>query len=147
MYSATALKTELNAQGGRISSQREMILNVFQDLPQGKHLSATQLHKLLVQQDHPIGLPTVYRNLKLMSHMGILRELELPHGRKHYELSQPYKNRHHHLICVKCNQTIEFNNNSILKIGKSQAKQAGFRLIDSQLTVQALCPRCYRESG
>lgn len=135
MYSANTLKAELNAQGGRISSQREMILNAFQTLPQGQHLSAAKLHKLLLKQDYSIGLPMIYRNLKLMSHMGVLRELELPQGRKLYELNPPYHHRHHHLICVKCNQTIEFQNNSILRIGKSQAKEAGFHLLDCQLTI------------
>lgn len=144
MYSSNSLKAELNQKGWRLTPQREIILTAFQNLQKGKHLSAEDLYELLEQQGNSISLSTIYRNLKLMSHMGILRELEFAEGHKHYELNQPYPNHHHHLICVKCNQAIEFKSDSILKVGKSKAKHAGFHLLDCQLTIHALCPRCQK---
>lgn len=142
MYSSNSLKAELNEKGWRLTPQREIILTAFQKLQKGKHLSAEDLYELLKKQETPISLSTIYRNLKLMSHMGILRELEFAEDHKHYELNQPYPNHHHHLICVKCNEAIEFKSDSILKVGKSKARQAGFNLLDCQLTIHALCPLC-----
>lgn len=144
MYTSNALKAELNERGWRLTPQRETILTVFQNLPEGQHLSAEDLHDLLQEQGEPISLSTIYRTVKLMSHMGILRELEFAEGHKHYEINQPYPHHHHHLLCVKCNKTIEFKSDSILKIGTKTAQKAGYHLLDCQLSIHAICPQCQR---
>ncbi|NEQ26045.1 MAG: transcriptional repressor, partial [Microcoleus sp. SIO2G3] len=115
IYTATSLKAELNERGWRLTPQRETILQVFQNLPEGNHLSAEDLYNYLHRQGENISLSTIYRTLKLMARMGILRELELAEGHKHYEINQPAPHHHHHLICVRCNKTIEFKNDSVLK--------------------------------
>ena len=143
-YTASSLKAELNSRGWRMTPQREKILHVFQNLPKGDHLSAEELHALVEQRGEPISLSTIYRTLKLMARMGILRELELGEGHKHYEINQPYPHHHHHLICVRCNKTIEFKNDSILKIGSKTAEKEGYHLLDCQLTIHAVCPSCQR---
>ena len=143
-YTASSLKAELNARGGRLTPQREKILHVFQNLPKGNHLSAEELQELLDKRGEGISLSTIYRSVKLMSRMGILRELELAEGHKHYELNQPYPHHHHHLVCIQCNKTIEFNNDSILKHSLKQCEKEGFQLIDCQLTVMAICPEALR---
>ena len=143
-YTASSLKAELNARGWRLTPQRETILHVFQNLPRGNHLSAEELHGLLDQRGENISLSTIYRSVKLMARMGILRELELAEGHKHYELNQPYPHHHHHMVCIQCNKTIEFKNDSILKHSLKQVEREGFQLIDCQLTVMAVCPEALR---
>ena len=144
IYTATSLRAELNERGWRLTPQRETILHIFQELPQGEHLSAEDLYHRLVGQDEGISLSTIYRTLKLMARMGILRELELGEGHKHYELNQPYPHHHHHLICIRCNATIEFKNDSILKTGAKTAQKEGFQMLDCQMTIHAVCPKCQR---
>jgi Fur family ferric uptake transcriptional regulator len=143
-YTASSLKAELNERGWRMTPQREQILQVFQNLNKGHHLSAEDLYQLLQSENQHISLSTIYRTLKLMARMGILRELELAEGHKHYELNQPYPYHHHHLICVRCNKTIEFKSDSILKVGSKTAKKEGYHLLDCQLTIHAICPTCQR---
>jgi Fur family ferric uptake transcriptional regulator len=48
------------------------------------------------------------------------------------------------LVCIQCNKTIEFNNDSILKHSLKQCEKEGFQLIDCQLTVMAICPEALR---
>lgn len=143
-YTASALKAELNERGWRMTPQRETILNTFQNLPKGEHLSAEDLRDLLADEGEQVSLSTIYRNLKLMARMGILRELELAEGQKRYEINQPSPHHHHHLICVRCNKTIEFKNDSVLKVGSRTAKKSGYHLLDCQLTIHAVCPTCQR---
>jgi Fur family ferric uptake transcriptional regulator len=143
-YTAASLKSELNSRGWRLTPQRETILHVFQNLPRGHHLSAEELYNVLQQRGEPISLSTIYRSVKLMARMGILRELELAEGHKHYELNQPFPNHHHHLVCIQCNRTIEFKNDSILKQGMKQVEKEGFQLIDCQLTIHTICPEALR---
>ncbi len=143
-YTSSALKAELNERGWRMTPQRETILKTFQNLPEGTHLSAEDLCDLLGKEGDPISLSTIYRNLKLMARMGILRELELSEGQKRYEINQPAPHHHHHLICVRCNKTIEFKNDSVLKVGAKTAGRSGYHLLDCQLLIQGVCPTCQR---
>lgn len=138
-YDVTALRAELNAKGWRLTPQREKILNTFLTLTQGHHLSAEDLHIQLTNQGEKISLSTVYRSVKLMTRMGILRELELAEGHKHYELNQSQEH-HHHLVCVQCNKTLEFEDVSINQHSIQQCQQQGFELIDCQLTITTICP-------
>lgn len=143
-YTAASLKSELNDRGWRMTPQRETILTEFQNLPSGEHLSAEDLHDRLEEEDAGISLSTIYRTLKMMSRMGILRELEFAEGHKHYEINQPAPHHHHHLICVRCGKTVEFKSDSILKVGSKNAEKEGFQLLDCQLTIHAVCPPCQR---
>jgi Fur family transcriptional regulator, ferric uptake regulator len=143
-YTADSLRAELHEKGWRLTPQREIILQVFQELESGKHLSAEDLQEFLAGQGHNISLSTIYRTVKMMARMGILRELELAEGHKHYEINQPSPHHHHHLICVSCNNTIEFRNDSILKIGDKTAKKEGYHLLDCQMSIHAICPACQR---
>jgi Fur family transcriptional regulator, ferric uptake regulator len=143
-YNAASLKAELNSRGWRMTPQREKILHVFQNLPKGDHLSAEELHDTLEEKEEGISLSTVYRSVKLMTRMGILRELELAEGHKHYELNQPYPHHHHHIVCIQCNKTIEFKDDTILKHSLKQCQKEGFQLIDCQLTVMTICPEALR---
>jgi Fur family transcriptional regulator, ferric uptake regulator len=144
VYNAASLKSELNERGWRLTPQRETILQIFKNLPTGKHLSAEELYNMLQGDGERISLSTIYRTLKLMARMGILRELELAEGHKHYEINQPYPHHHHHLICVRCNKTVEFKNDSILRTGTKTAQREGYHVLDCQLTVHAVCPACQR---
>lgn len=139
----SSLKSELHDKGSRMTTQREIILKVFQELPQGHHLSAEELHNCLVRQGSSVSLSTLYRTVKLLARMGILRELEFMETHKCYELNQADPD-HHHLICVKCHKAIEFESKSVTNIGVKTAHQEGFHLLDCQLTVHAICPQCQR---
>lgn len=139
-----SLETELKEWGYRLTPQRRKILSIFQRLPQGKHLSAEDLNTCLQHQQERISLSTIYRTLHLMVYMGMLRELELAEGHKHYELNRPYRDHHHHLVCILCNRTLEFKAPFINGIGVEQAESEGYRLLDSQLTLYGTCSDCAR---
>lgn len=143
-YTAEALKAELNSKGWRMTPQRQVILQTFQNLPEGEHLSAEDLHGQLLEKGENISLSTVYRTVKLMARMGILRELELTEDHKHYELNQPRPHHHHHLVCVKTNRVIEFKNDQILNISQKVADKYGFKVLDCQLTIIGVSPEGQR---
>ena len=139
-----ALKDELNARGYRATPQRQKVLSTFTALTQGEHLSAEDLHRTLEADGERISLSTVYRTLHLMVYMGLLRELELAEGHKHYELNRPMRD-HHHIVCVHCNKTLEFSEDSIARIGENTAKTAGYQVLDCQLTLYGICTNCIEE--
>lgn len=59
-----------------MTPQREQILKMFQELPPGEHLSVEDLHYCLEDQGKKVSLSTVYRTVKLMVRIGVLRENE-----------------------------------------------------------------------
>ncbi len=138
-HSIELLKEELNKRGFRLTNQRQEILNIFQSVPQGHHLSAEELHAILKKDGSRISLSTVYRTLHVMTYMGILRELELAEGHKHYELNLLHPGQHHHLVCIQCNHTIEFEDDFATQIGMKQAQSMGYHLLDCQLTIYGVC--------
>ncbi|MEM9217634.1 MAG: Fur family transcriptional regulator [Cyanobacteria bacterium P01_F01_bin.150] len=142
MYSDELLKNQLNERGLRFTPQRLKILQIFQSLPRGEHWSAEELYTKLVEQKENISMSTVYRTLHVMTNLGILRELELAEDHKHYELNRSSSEHHHHLICVQCNQTIEFTEEIIDYIGNKQAKAMGYHVLDCQLNLYGICASC-----
>lgn len=138
------LKSLLNQEGFRFTNQRQKILEIFKGTPEGQHLSADEVYHRLSEQGENIGVSTIYRALHLMVKVGLLRELGLAEGRKYYELSTPFVDQHHHLVCVQCGIVQEFEEDFITKVGIGESESRGFSLLNCQFTVFALCPNCQR---
>ena len=141
MTSKIKIVKNLREKGYRITPQREKILELFLELPEGDHLSAEDLQELLLQNNIKISLATLYRTLKFLVLNSHLRELDFGEDHKHYELNSQKK--HHHLICNKCGLTIEFNDEKLIKLAKSTAeKQNKFKGFDYQFKIFGLCEKC-----
>ena len=136
------LKSLLNQEGFRFTNQRQKILEIFKNTSEGHHLSAEEIYQQLSDQGENIGISTIYRALHLMVKLGLVQELGLAEGRKYYELSTPFTNQHHHLVCVQCGVVQEFEEDYITKVGIGEADLRGYSLLNCQFTVFALCPDC-----
>lgn len=128
----------LRSKGLRVTPQREKILQIFMDLEDGTHLSAEDLFKVLEKKNENISLATTYRTLKLLSQFGYLRELDFAEGHKHYELNKD-KRPHHHIICLNCNKTMEFEDDLINQVGYRIAEEKGVDVVDIQFKIYAIC--------
>ena len=118
------------------------MLELFERLGSGNHLSAEDVHQQLVQLNLKVSLATVYRTLRLLADMGFLQELELSEGGKRFELASDEHRDHHHVVCIRCGRTEEFESDSVLNAGAEAANDFGFQLIESSLNVRAICPDC-----
>jgi Fur family ferric uptake transcriptional regulator len=118
------------------------VLDLFRRTGEGTHLSAEEVHQRLIGAEERVSLATVYRTLRLLSSMELLRELELPEGGRRFELAGEAHRDHHHLVCVGCGRTEEFESAGVLTAGETAASAHGFRLLECVLNVRALCPRC-----
>jgi Fur family ferric uptake transcriptional regulator len=140
------LRSSLHDRGQRLTPQRQRVLALFERIGEGSHLSAEEVHQRLLRERERVSLATVYRTLRLLSSMGLLQELELSEGGRRFELAGDAHRDHHHLVCVRCGRTEEFENPSVLAAGEAAAAQRGFRLLECVLNVRALCPRCAAEA-
>ncbi len=138
----TQLGTGLHQDGKRLTSQRKKILDLFERIGSGIHLSAEEVHARLVQSNCKVSLATIYRTLKLLVELDFLNELELSEGGHRFELTSHDHPDHHHLICIRCGRTEEFESNQVVQAGRIAAEKLGFKLIESTLNVRAVCPKC-----
>ncbi len=136
------LEHGLHEGGRRITPQRRTVLDLFEKIGSGIHLSAEDIHHKLMESNNRVSLATIYRTLRLLVDLGFLHELELTEGGHRFELAGNDNEDHHHLICIKCGRTEEFENISVLQAGKEAAEKIGFKLIESTLNVRAICPKC-----
>jgi len=131
----------LRKRGLRVTAQRETILQIFKDEPHGNHLSAEELHSRLILKGYKVSLATTYRTLKLLSTLGMLRELDFAEGHKHYELKEDAL-PHQHIICTQCNATIEFEDHYLETVSREIANKHNFHVVDPQFKIFGLCPQC-----
>ncbi len=136
------LATGLHQEGRRLTPQRIKVLDLFDRIGSGIHLSAEEVHAQLLQSKCRVSLATIYRTLRLLVEMGFLNELELSEGGHRFELLSLDKPDHHHLICIRCGRTEEFESNQVVQAGRIAADKLGFKLIESTLNVRAICPSC-----
>jgi Fur family ferric uptake transcriptional regulator len=131
--------TRLKPLGGKRSSKREQIVNVF--LRQEGHLSADDLVDLIRRDDHRISRATVYRTLQWMVDAGIARKVDFGEGRFRFEHSyrQP---RHFHLICKTCHRSFEFLSSDIESLVEEVAAARSFTASQSVVQIYGTCEEC-----
>ena len=130
---------KLKPAGGKRSSKREQIVNVF--LRQEGHLSADDLVDLIRREDHRISRATVYRTLQWMVDAGIARKVDFGEGRFRFEHSyrQP---RHFHLICKTCSRSFEFLSSDIESLIEEISSARGFSASQSVVQIYGTCEEC-----
>jgi Fur family ferric uptake transcriptional regulator len=131
--------SRLTPTGGKRSSKREQIVNVF--LRQEGHLSADDLFDLIRKDDHRISRATVYRTLQWMVDAGIARKVDFGEGRFRFEHSyrQP---RHFHLICKTCHRSFEFLSSDIEGLIEEVAAARNFTASQSVVQIYGTCEEC-----
>jgi len=131
--------SRLKPAGGKRSSKREQIVNVF--LRQEGHLSADDLVDLMRGEDHRISRATVYRTLQWMVDAGIARKVDFGEGRFRFEHSyrQP---RHFHLICKDCHRSFEFLSSDIESSIEEVASARTFSPSQSVVQIYGTCEDC-----
>ena len=140
---ATPLASGLHQDGRRLTPQRRKVLELFTRIGSGIHLSAEEVHGQLLKSRARVSLATIYRTLRLLVEMGFLNELELSEGGHRFELLSDESPDHHHLICIRCGRTEEFESKQVVQAGRIASEKLGFKLIESTLNVRAICPRCF----
>src|SRR5947207_13628973 len=133
--------SRLKPDGGKRSSKREQIVNVF--LRQEGHPGADDLVDLIRKDHHRISRATVYRTLQWMVDAGIARKVDFGEGRFRFEHSYRHP-RHFHLICKTCNQSFEFLSSDIEALMEEVAGARNFATKQSVVQIYGTCEDCQK---
>ena len=131
---------DLKSAGLKVTLPRLKILEVLESSP-NHHLSAEDIYRVLIDQHEEVGVATIYRVLSQFEESGIVQKLNFENNQAVYELCG--LEHHDHLVCVKCNKIIEFQDDVIEKHQIQIAKKHGFDLTDHSLYLYGLCKDCH----
>ena len=135
------LETTLHATQHRVTGQRRLLLEIIR--AQGEHLDAEKLYRLARQQYPRINRSTVYRTMRLLRDLGLVDEVHLGEDHHHYEIKAPV--HHHHLICLRCGQVLEFSNPLAEELATEVARRNGFEIQEIRIDLTGYCADCRRK--
>jgi len=137
------VREKLRAKEIRFTVRRELVLKAFLE-NSDKHLSAEEVYNLVKIKVPDMGLATVYRTLELFMEFDFIHAIDFGDGRKRYELgaAEEDAHRHHHLICTKCGDIIEVNEDLLEELENRVNKQHDFVVTDHQLQIFGICKKC-----
>lgn len=142
----TTTTFELKSMGLKATLPRLKILEIFQ-AGRNRHMSAEDVYRELLVENHDIGLATVYRVLTQFEQAGILMRSNFESGKALFELNQG--EHHDHLVCLQCGRVEEFVDVEIEERQKRIAQDRGFALQDHALALYGNCikPHCEHRRG
>ena len=138
----TLIKKLIERSGFKLTKQRKVILEEL--ITADKHLTAEDIYQRLKKNN--IGLATVYRNLKIFTSMGIVKEI-LVDGVSYYELKiYSKKPLHLHFQCIQCNDIIDIDERKVaieyLKLNKTIEDINDLEIYDLDIMFIGLCKGC-----
>ena len=136
------IRDKLKAENYKLTRQRAVVLEVFEEHPE-EHLSVEDVYKLLLNKNVDIGLTTIYRTLDMLEKIAILHKIDFGDGRTRYEFRQLREiHHHHHLICGKCGAVTEFKDTLLEALEKSIQEVHNFKITDHQVKFFGYCREC-----
>lgn len=131
-------KRLLRSSGRRFTRQREAILKIIREQP--GHLGADEVFQIARQRGHRVSLSTVYRTLDLLREQGLVEAANLQQDHRHFKAAGD--GEHHHLVCVSCDEVIEFSSPHVEKLKKALRAEHGYTIRNVELEVGGLCLEC-----
>ncbi len=124
--------------GERLTRQRRAVLHALDK--QGGHVTAEQLRDALRDEFPNLNTGTVYRVLQWLKDHGLVSETDIGIGVKVYErVCNPC---HHHLICLRCNRTIDVDDRYFRPLETALREDLDFRARIEHFAVFGYCADC-----
>ncbi|WP_282935375.1 Fur family transcriptional regulator [Paenibacillus sp. RC67] len=121
--------------GWRITDQRKSLAALFAEAD--GYLSPKDVYESMRQKYPGVSFDTVYRNLRLLSEMGVLEQFYLNEGVKFRARCQSH--HHHHMICLQCEKTITFE---FCPMKDVPSLPEGFQIMNHRFEIFGYCNEC-----
>ena len=124
----------------RSTVQRRVILEELQKLE--THPTASELYEIVRQRLGDISLGTVYRNLVLLSDMGIIQKLELGDSEARFDGKA---GKHYHVQCINCGCVNDLHDLPGKLSIKLPVDTDDFRITAHRVVFYGVCKNCQKE--
>ena len=123
---------ELRKAGLKVTHPRMRILEIL-EASDGKHMTAEDIYRRLLDHDDEIGLATVYRVLTQFEAAGLIAKHNFEGGQAVYEIN---RGKHHdHMVDVDSGKVIEFVSEDIERLQREIAEKHGYVIEDHSLVL------------
>jgi Fur family ferric uptake transcriptional regulator len=127
---------ELLGKDMRLTNQRKMIMEQLQSVT--THPTADEIYGMVREKMPRISLGTVYRNLEVLSSLGLVRKLENAAGQKRFDGDMT---PHHHIRCEVCGKVGDIFDAPDIS-GIEQGLGTDFQITGFTLEFSGICPEC-----
>ena len=124
--------TDLKKAGLKATLPRIRILEILEESA-GRHLSAEDVYKILLEHGEEVGLATVYSVLTQLESAGLVIRHNFDSGHSVFELDSG--THHDHMVHLDTGEIIEFQNEEIEELQRKIARKHGFDLIEHSLVL------------
>jgi len=122
--------------GWRVTEQRRTLAQIFAD--HDGYLSPKDVYDQMSVYYPSMSLDTVYRNLRMLSEMGVLEHFYFMDGGLKFK-ENCLTHHHHHLICVNCEKTLPFD---YCPMDHGLKLPGDYKVLRHRFEVYGLCEGC-----
>jgi len=118
------------------------VLEVF--LQTERHLTISELVQLLNENGYQFTPDFVRNTLKLMCRFGFAQRMRFNNGQARYE--HRHLGQHHdHMICTKCKNIFEFENEELENLQVQIAAAYNFHMLRHKMEIYGICSKCLKD--
>jgi len=123
---------DLRKAGLKVTHPRMRILEILETSP-GKHFTAEDIYRRVLEHHDDIGLATVYRVLTQFEAACLVLKHNFEGGQAVYEID---RGKHHdHMVDVDTGKVVEFVSEDIERLQREIAEKHGFEIVDHSLVL------------
>ncbi|GIP33185.1 Fur family transcriptional regulator [Paenibacillus sp. J2TS4] len=139
--SVQSMLDAMSKKGWRITDQRRRLAELF-TITDG-YLSPKDVYEYMSQKYPSVSFDTIYRNLRLLSEMGILEQFYFLDSGLKFKANCS-NHHHHHLICVNCEKTVTFDYCPMWNISGLPEQ---FDILNHRFEIYGICSDCKTDSA
>ena len=146
IVSEDEFKNLLKKKGLKLTKQRLIVLETLGKNPDA-HLTVEEIYDLVKESSPEIGLATIYRTVQVLMELQLIDRVNFDDGVERYELAHisedgSTRHHHHHLICIKCGNVFEFEEDMMESLEQKILKNTGFTVTDHEVKLFGYCKDC-----
>jgi Fur family transcriptional regulator, ferric uptake regulator len=133
------IERDLKKNGCSLTRQRRVIIDEI--LRCGAHFDIELLADKIRAGNPSVGHATVYRTVKLLAGLGLIKKRMLGETHSHYEIVQ---RDHGHFICTSCGKIVELGCPTLDDFLEKASKKHGFKVHRHSVELFGMCRKCER---
>jgi Fur family peroxide stress response transcriptional regulator len=131
-----------HAAGIPATSQRKSVLMAVLELQ--SHPTADDICQHLSTTGLQISRATVFRTLETLVELDLIAKTCHPGRGVRYD---HVNTAHHHLVCLSCNELVDFIDDGLDALTAPDTSSVGFRVVDCRVQVRGICRKCQSKSA
>jgi Fur family ferric uptake transcriptional regulator len=128
----------LRRSGHKITQARRAVIQALAE--EVRHLTAPDVVAAVQARTPLVGRASVYRTLELLTRLGVVQSSTLGGTAAMYVLTPD--RHHHHVVCIECQKTVEFDECALRDLETQLAEALGFELEGHLVELYGRCPDC-----